>query len=83
MLRKWRAPFLNFLLLVTFVALQIKAESEVVDTIICGPSQYKCNSGECIANSYKCNGIIDCRSRDDEFDCGKRGFFHYLNFPRN
>lgn len=60
-----------------------EAESVVVETIICGPLQYKCNSGECIANSYKCNGIIDCRSRDDEFDCGKRGFFHYLNFPRN
>lgn len=83
MLRKWRAPFLNFLLLVTFVALQIKAESEVVDTIICGPSQYKCYSGECIQNFYKCNGIFDCRSREDETNCGKRGFLHYLNFPRN
>lgn len=81
MARKWRTPFLNFLLFATIAVFQLKAESEMIDTIVCGPTQYKCNSGECIANSYKCNGYVDCRSREDEFDCGMRGMKIYiLNF---
>lgn len=82
--RKWKAPFLNFLVLVTIVAVELKAESELIDTIVCSPSQYKCNSGECIANNYKCNGLIDCHSREDEYDCGMSEILYiFFKFLRN
>lgn len=66
MFRK-RSVILNIFLLATLL-LKAKAESEIVTSTAC---EFKCSSGECIPKAYVCNGLIDCKSRQDEQDCGE------------
>ena len=35
--------------------------------------QFKCNNGNCVSLSYKCDKYDDCGDNSDEFGCGKVG----------
>ncbi|GIY39199.1 basement membrane proteoglycan [Caerostris extrusa] len=37
--------------------------------VTCSSNQFRCNSGECIDNSLKCDRKYDCRDGSDEFNC--------------
>lgn len=37
---------------------------------VCGIHQFQCYNGECIANSWVCDGTRDCSSEEDELNCG-------------
>ena len=39
----------------------------------CSSSQFKCNNGNCVSSSYKCDKYDDCGDNSDEFGCGKVG----------
>lgn len=37
--------------------------------LICEQNQFRCSSGECIAQSWVCDGSRDCANGDDELNC--------------
>ena len=37
----------------------------------CSSSQFKCNNGNCVPSSYKCDRANDCGDNSDEFGCSK------------
>ena len=39
----------------------------------CNKDQFRCGTGECIPDAYKCDGYVDCPGHDDEHEdtCGK------------
>ena len=38
----------------------------------CRRDQFTCESdGQCLPDSARCNGIIECEDRSDELNCGK------------
>ena len=37
----------------------------------CSSSQFKCNNGNCVPSSYKCDRYNDCGDNSDEFGCSK------------
>lgn len=41
-------------------------------TTLCAKNQFKCNNGQCIAESGLCDGITDCSDHSDEtfVQCG-------------
>ena len=41
----------------------------VVATPVCGFDEFACSDGECIDERRVCDGIEDCRDREDEFGC--------------
>ena len=36
----------------------------------CSSSQFPCNSGECVTDSYRCDDYNHCRDGSDEDGCG-------------
>ena len=36
----------------------------------CSLSQFQCNDGECVSNSFVCDTNRDCADSSDEFGCG-------------
>lgn len=43
-----------------------------IHTLICTKEQWKCESTlMCILTKQKCDGVIHCYDRSDEFNCGK------------
>ncbi|KAF5299475.1 hypothetical protein FQR65_LT01056 [Abscondita terminalis] len=49
--------------------------------VACGPGEYQCKSGDCVANGVVCDGKIDCKDESDESDCAKRGSCLVPNNP--
>ena len=41
----------------------------------CLVSEFKCDNGDCLHNSYVCNGVDDCGDMSDEMVCG--GWYVY------
>ncbi len=39
----------------------------------CTAAEWKCDSGECVHDSYYCNGLVDCADGSDETYCGTGG----------
>ena len=37
----------------------------------CRSGEFRCQSGQCIPEAYRCNERYDCNDRSDEWDCGK------------
>ena len=37
----------------------------------CRPGYFQCDSGHCISEHMKCNGVADCRDASDEANCRK------------
>ena len=44
---------------------------------VCREDQFKCEVGDCISKSLRCNGKRNCQDGSDEKDCG-RVFEHSL-----
>ena len=44
----------------------------------CKPSEFKCESGECIRKNYVCNKAPDCQDESDEADCCELLTIYYL-----
>ena len=42
-----------------------------VEPPTCSPNQFRCDSGQCIHQSLRCNRRYDCRDGSDEFHCGE------------
>lgn len=40
------------------------------DVSVCSDNHYQCNTGECINESWICDGQKDCPNGDDESNCG-------------
>ncbi len=38
---------------------------------VCGSGEFQCNSGQCIADSRRCDTNYDCIDRSDEVGCGE------------
>lgn len=38
---------------------------------ICPKTSWKCNSGECISKSGRCDAVDDCDDESDEKECSK------------
>ena len=47
----------------------------------CKPSEFKCESGECIRRNDVCNRAPDCRDKSDEMDCCEILNIYYFTFP--
>ena len=43
--------------------------SDELDCPDCGPAQFRCQSGQCVASSRLCDGTADCDDRTDEQLC--------------
>lgn len=41
----------------------------------CSPSEFSCDSGECIAGILQCSGARDCKDGSDENNCGKMNLY--------
>ena len=48
--------------------------------IICANSRFRCNNGECIEVSKRCDSRKDCEDNSDEIDCGKYSDFLLMCF---
>ena len=44
-------------------------KSDELDCPECGPAQFRCQSGQCVASSALCDGVQDCEDRTDEQHC--------------
>ena len=44
-------------------------KSDELDCPECGPAQFRCQSGQCVASSALCDGVQDCDDRTDEQQC--------------
>lgn len=40
-------------------------------TCECEPDEFQCDDGNCINSTKKCDGIYDCNSGIDEYNCCK------------
>lgn len=49
--------------------------SDELDCPECGPAQFRCQSGQCVASTRLCDGTQDCEDRTDEqLCCGEQQF---------
>ncbi|XP_050360631.1 basement membrane-specific heparan sulfate proteoglycan core protein isoform X15 [Nymphalis io] len=60
-----RGTFVSLCLL-TFAS-SLRAQNYIRQS--CGVDDFRCYNGKCIESSYRCNGVIDCASGEDEKDC--------------
>ncbi|XP_038047888.1 low-density lipoprotein receptor-related protein 2-like [Patiria miniata] len=45
------------------------SDEQGCDPLVCGPDQFECTIGGCIARNLTCNGYLDCGDRSDEINC--------------
>ncbi|VDK60352.1 unnamed protein product [Anisakis simplex] len=50
---------------------ELKCESQSREEGACGSNEYRCDSGQCIPNEFKCNHRYDCQDGSDETVCGE------------
>ena len=45
--------------------------SFIAETNLCNDDQFRCNSGQCVNNSKRCDFVPDCLDRSDEQNCAE------------
>ena len=45
----------------------------------CSESQFRCNTGKCIPQTYYCDKTDDCADRSDETNCGIKEHHYEFN----
>ena len=43
---------------------------DLSDSSVCGDNYFRCDSGQCIHKSQRCNGQVTCTDSSDEEHCG-------------
>lgn len=51
-------------------SLPLVVELLLVSQGVCTPAEWKCASGECIAEIERCDNVTHCADGSDEFGCG-------------
>ena len=58
---------------INYIAHYVSFSLSMTTPAFCLSSQFKCNNGNCVSLSYKCDKYDDCGDNSDEFGCGKVG----------
>ena len=54
---------------INYIAYYISFSLSMTTPASCSSSQFKCNNGNCVSSSYKCDKYDDCGDNSDEFGC--------------